>query len=41
MSMAYSFLLRSPDHTLVDEEITAAVASILESLNARLGAKLR
>lgn len=40
-SMAYSFLLRSPDHTLVDEEITAAVASILESLNARLGAKLR
>ena len=40
-SMAYSFTLRSEDHTLVDEEIQAAVGSIIRALETRLKAELR
>ncbi len=39
-SMAYSFTLRAEDRTLNDEDITAAVKAILESLSAA-GGKLR
>lgn len=39
-SMAYSFTLRAEDHTLNEEEISAAIAAILEALE-QAGAKLR
>lgn len=40
-SMAFTFQLRSDDHTLTDEEIGQAVNAILKSLKFRLGAELR
>ena len=40
-SMAFTFQLRSADHTLTDEEIGHAVNSILKSLKFRIGAELR
>lgn len=40
-SMAFTFSLRSDDHTLTDEEIGQAVNAILKSLKFRLGAELR
>lgn len=40
-SMAFTFSLRSDEHTLTDEEIGRAVNSILKSLKYRLGAELR
>jgi phenylalanyl-tRNA synthetase beta chain len=40
-SMAFTFSLRSDEHTLTDEEIGRAVNSILKSLKFRLGAELR
>ena len=40
-SMAYSFTLRAEDHTLSDDEITAAMNAIIDGLSKELGAKLR
>lgn len=40
-SMAFTFSLRSDDHTLTDEEIGQAVNAILKSLKFRIGAELR
>ncbi|MCE5235404.1 MAG: phenylalanine--tRNA ligase subunit beta [Clostridiaceae bacterium] len=40
-SMAFSFSLRAEDRTLTDAEIRAAMDSILVSLEAKTGAKLR
>ena len=40
-SMAYSFTLRSEDHTLVDEEIQAAMGAVIRALETRLKAELR
>ena len=40
-SMAWSFTLRAEDHTLADEEIQTAVATLVRALQARLKAELR
>lgn len=40
-SLGFSLVFRSPDRTLTDEEVDAAVASVLEALSRRLGARVR
>lgn len=40
-SMAYSFALRSDEHTLTEAEIKASIDAMLKALEARLGARLR
>ena len=40
-SLAYSLTFRSPDRTLVDEEVNAAFDAILAALNDKFGAQLR
>ncbi len=40
-SMAYTFTLRDPERTLADEDITAAMQTLIETLNKKLGAELR